>query len=302
MITKIIGASGFIGQNLANYLVQNHQVEKISLRDENWRNKLANTDVFVNLIGKAHDHNKTATEKDFYHVNVDLTKDIFNAFIESDAALFIHVSSLAALEEFESTKPLNEEDICNPNSWYGKSKREAEIWLMNQKLPGNKKMIILRPPMVHGKGDKGNLVLLYKLISKGIPYPLASFENNRSFISIDNFCFFIDEIIKNKNKLDSGIYHISDDEIVSTKEIINIIQKVENKKTLNVGLPKFLVKGLAKMGDILPIPLNSIRLKKMTSDLMVSNQKIKSALGIEKLPLSAEEGLIKTIKSFTKEK
>ncbi|MCA6069113.1 NAD-dependent epimerase/dehydratase family protein [Chryseobacterium sp. RG1] len=302
MKINIFGTTGFIGENLTDKLHENYKISAVSLRNNNWNNELVESEVFINLVGKAHDHNKTATEADFHHVNVDLTKDIFNAFIESDAALFIHVSSLAALEEFESTKPLNEEDICNPNSWYAKSKREAEIWLMNQKLPENKKMIVLRPPMVHGKGDKGNLVLLYKLISKGIPYPLASFENNRSFISIDNFCFFIDEIIKNKNKLDSGIYHISDDEIVSSKEIIKIIQKVENKKTLNVGLPKFFVKGLAKIGDILPIPLNSIRLKKMTSDLMVSNQKIKSALGIEKLPLSAEEGLIKTIKSFTKEK
>lgn len=304
MDSKIIlfGGSGFIGNNLLNELKRSHMALDISLRNKNWRDKLRGADVFINLIGKAHDHNKTATEAEFYQVNVGLAQDIFSVFIKSDAKLFIHISSLAALEEFESLKPLKEEDSCNPNSWYGKSKREAEKWLLEQRLPENKKLIILRPPMVHGPGDKGNLGLLYKLISRGIPYPLASFENKRSFISIDNFCFFIDELIKNEEKLISGIYHISDDELISTNQIIDIIKKVEKKNTPDLSLPKFFVKGLAKIGDIIPIPLNSLRLKKMTSDLMVSNQKIKSALGIEKLPLSAEEGLIKTIKSFKKEK
>ncbi|WP_295200750.1 NAD-dependent epimerase/dehydratase family protein [uncultured Chryseobacterium sp.] len=302
MIAKIIGANGFIGRNLANYLEQNYHIEKVSLRDENWRENLANTGVFINLVGKAHDHKKTATKGDFYHINVDLVKNIFDAFIKTDAHIFIHISSLAALEEFESSKDLTEEDRCNPSSWYGKSKREAEVWLMKQELPEDKKLIILRPPMVHGSGDKGNLGLLYKLISKGIPYPLSSFENKRSFISIDNFCFFIDAIIKNEEKLVSGIYHISDDEAVPTSQIINIIKKVEKKQTINLSLPKFIVRSLAKVGDIIPIPLNSLRLRKMTSDLTVSNQKIKSALGIEKLPLSAEEGLIKTIKSFKEKK
>src|SRR5690606_16164829 len=116
-------------------------------------------------------------------------------FLESDADLLIHISSLAAIEEFESATPLTESDECHPQSWYGQSKHTAEEWLFAQQLPENKKLIIVRPPMVHGPRDKGNLDLLYKLISKGIPYPLASFDNKRSFISIDNFSFFIEQII-----------------------------------------------------------------------------------------------------------
>src|SRR5690606_6083014 len=114
-----------------------------------------------------------------------------------------------------------------------------------------------RPPMVHGPGDKGNLGLLYKLISKGIPYPLASFNNSRSFISIDNFCYYIEQIIAKEAQLESGIYHIADDEPVSTKEIIDIIKKVIAKNVSNLALPRILVKGMAKIGDVLPIPLNT---------------------------------------------
>jgi nucleoside-diphosphate-sugar epimerase len=299
MKVAVFGSSGFIGKNVVTSLQKICKVYEISLRNSSWVNDVeVDTKVFLNLVGKAHDHDKIATKEDFFHVNFDFVKDIFKAFINSDANLFIHISSIAAVEEFESKSPLTEENVCRPYSWYGKSKREAELWLMKQNLPEGKKMIILRPPMVHGEGDKGNLLLLYRLISKGIPYPLASFQNRRSFVSIENFCFFIKEIINRPDSLSNRIYHISDDDLVSTNEIINIIKQVTKKNTLDVSLPKVLVKTLAKIGDFLPIPLNSIRLKKMTSDFIVSNQKIKSELGIGKLPLTAKEGLIKTIKNI----
>ena len=293
--TIILGSSGFIGQNLIKI---NPNSEGVSLRDGNWKNQISDAEVIINLVGKAHDHKGTATEQDFRYANVDLAKEIFNEFLKSNAKLLIHISSIAAQEEFESSKPLKEENQCHPFSSYGKTKREAEEWLLQQNLPVKKKLIILRPPMVHGEGDKGNLGLLYKLISKGIPYPLASFDNKRSFISIDNFSYFINQIIENKELLENGIYHISDDEAVSTKEIIEIIKKVENNNTLNLSLPKVLVKFLAKIGDIIPLPLNTKRLKKMTGNLEVSNQKIKNALGITQLPISAKKGIEITIKSF----
>lgn len=294
----IFGASGFIGQNLMQILQEGCQIDSISLRDEKWKYAVNQNEIFINLIGKAHDHSGKATKDDFYIANFELVKEIYNSFIQSQAKLLIHISSLAALEEYKSNYPLKEEDKCVPQTWYGKSKRASEIWLLNQEIPQDKKIIILRPPMVHGTGDNGNLILLYKLVSKGIPYPLGAFENNRSFISIDNFNFFIKEIIKNHEQLETGIYHIADDEVISTNQIIEVIKKVHNKRVFNILLPKFLIKCVANVGDIIPIPLNTKRLKKMTGDLTISNQKIKQALGIKKLPLTAEEGLIKTIQSF----
>src|SRR5690606_778415 len=169
----ILGCSGFIGQNILQALPDSLG---ISLRDKDWESKLfiSKGDNIINLVGKAHDHGVKATEQDYHYANIELVKQIFQAFISSNAILLIHISSLAALEEFGSNNHLTESEKCNPISWYGKSKREAEEWLLAQRLPENKKLIILRPPMVHGLGDKGNLGLLYKLISKGIPYPLAS--------------------------------------------------------------------------------------------------------------------------------
>ncbi len=294
------GSSGFIGQHLLNNLKgQNIEVEERSARGSFWER--ANDElalIYVNLVGKAHDHEQLAKEEDYYFVNVELTKRIFNEFVHSRAELFVHVSSLAAVEEFESMLPLKETDPCHPQSFYGKSKRAAEVWLLDQQLPMNKKLIILRPPMVHGKGDKGNLGLLYKLISKGIPYPLSAFDNKRSFISIDNFIFFVKQIIQGYDKLDNGVYHISDDEPVSTSEIITIIQQVVGRNVMNLTIPKVVVSAIAKLGDFIPIPLNSKRLKKMTSNLVVDNSKIKKQLGVNILPSTAQEGLKRTISYF----
>ncbi|MGA6119755.1 NAD-dependent epimerase/dehydratase family protein [Sphingobacterium anhuiense] len=296
------GKSGFIGQNIDNQLGSTFDLEFLSMRNFDIMNKSFTADCVINLVGKAHDHTGTAIESDYFHANVELAKKAFQIFISSSAKIFIHISSLAAIEELESDKALSEKDECNPVSWYGKSKRAAEQWLLKQELPMHKKLIILRPPMVHGPGDKGNLGLLYKFISKGIPYPLASFDNHRSFISIDNFCYFIEQIIENNHKLATGIYHISDDEPLSTSEIIDVIKKVTGKHTRNLALPKVLVRGIAKIGDTIPIPLNTKRLKKLTSNLLVSNQNIKDVLAIKRLPLTAKKGLEITIRSLSEKK
>src|SRR5690606_31953287 len=201
MNITITGASGFIGQNLLKTL---QGAQGASLRAKDWQQQVFPSTSIIKLIGTAHDHKGTATEQEYYYAKVELAKEVFQAFVNSTANLLIHVSSLAAIEEFEAADPLKETDQCNPASWYGTSKRAAEEWLLAQELPGHKKLIIIRPPMVHGSGDKGNLGLLYKLISKGIPYPLSSFDNKRSFISIDNFTYFIQQIIENQEKLASG--------------------------------------------------------------------------------------------------
>lgn len=295
----ILGYTGFIGQNLLLAIANSYGV---SLREENWREKISDAEIIINLIGKAHDHHEKASYQDFYGANVEILKKVFQAFLQSDAQMIIHISSVAAVEEFNAKKKIEETDHANPISHYAKTKKEAEDWLIQQKLPQDKKLIILRPPMIHGKGDKGSLRTLYSLIYKGIPYPFSSFDNNRSFICMDNFIFFIQQIIAKKDQIKSGIYHIADDEIISTQKIIEIIKKVENKPIVQLEVPKFAIEILAKIGDFLPIPINTKKLRKMTGTLCVSNKKIKKELGIQKLPFSAEEGLFKTIKTFKNDK
>lgn len=294
------GNKGFIGSHLDNKLVDSFTCKFVSMRNLDWMNEPFNPNCIINLVGKAHDFTGRATESDFFYANFELAKKAFQIFIASGASVFIHISSLAAIEEVEATNPLSEVASYNPVSPYGKSKRAAEEWLLKQTLPFGKKLIILRPPMVHGEGDKGNLNQLYRMVNKGIPYPLTQFKNKRSFLSVENFCFFIEQILFKKDKMETGIYHLADDETLSSNEIIKIIKEETGFNTPCLPLPKSLVRWISKVGDRTSLPLNTWRLKKLTSTLIVSNKKIKIALSIHRLPLTAKEGLRETIRSFQK--
>ena len=164
------------------------------------------------------------------------------------------------------------------------------------RTPGDQKVYILRPCMIHGPGNKGNLNLLYKLVQKGLPWPLGSFENKRSFTSIENLTYIINQLIV--KDIEPGIYQVADDEAISTNEIIRLIAASQNKKSRIWNISKKLILLSARIGDTLHLPLNSERLKKLTESYVVSNQKLKSALGIERMPVSAEDGMKKTLESF----
>ena len=152
--------------------------------------------------------------------------------------------------------------------------------------------------MIHGPGNKGNLNLLYKLASKGIPWPLGKFYNKRSFCSIDNLMFVIKELIERED-IHSGVYNIADDKVLSTNDVISILAESQNKRAKIWNVSKGLIQFLAKLGDILRLPLTTERLKKLTESYVVSNQKIKSAIG-KNLQVSAKDGLLKTFNSFHK--
>lgn len=291
----ITGVSGFVGQNLSAYLNnQNYFLSEISLRQEWKLEKEARA--IIHLAGKAHDTANTSADEEYFKVNTDLTKKLFDEFLDSDIEDFIYFSSVKATADTVEGV-LNEEHLSDPKTPYGKSKLFAEEYLLSKTLPEGKRVFIIRPCMIHGPGNKGNLNLLYNVVEKGVPWPLAAFENKRSFLSIDNLNFLVHEILKNKNIL-SGIYNFADDKSISTNELIEIIGKASGRKSKLWRFPSGMISLLAKLGDTLKLPLNSERLKKLTESYEVSNEKIKKAFNLKKLPISAEEGLIKTIKSF----
>jgi nucleoside-diphosphate-sugar epimerase len=112
--------------------------------------------------------------------------------------------------------------------------------------------------MIHRPGNKRNLNLLYNIVSKGFSWPLGVFENKRSFTSIDNLCYVIDGLIS-KDIL-SDIYHIGDDEALSTNELIEVICEAMRKKLHIWKLNRSFMKGCAKVGTVLHLPLNTKRL------------------------------------------
>lgn len=296
MKIKITGSSGFVGKNLSDYLTNySFLVDKISLRNLNWKNDFT-ADVIIHLAGKAHDTKGTSDALEYFKVNVDLTKELFDKFLKSDIKDFIYFSSVKAVAD-DVSEILYEDVKPNPKTPYGKSKLKAEEYILSKEIPEGKRVFIIRPCMIHGPGNKGNLNLLYNVVKKRIPYPLAAFYNERSFLGIDNLNFIIKEIIQNK-QISSGVYNFSDDEVLSTNDLIEIISLVLNKKRLSVAIPKVVIKGIGKIGDVIKLPLNSDTIQKLTENYRVSNQKIKEAVGIDQMPNTAKEGLERTIKSF----
>ena len=301
MNIKITGNTGFIGQNLVSFLDKNQYKNLHFLgrfTDPNWNTigGIENTEVIIHLSGLAHDIKNIFTKEDYIKANYTLTKKIYDLFLSSEyTKTFVFISTIAVRDRHIGI--FKEEDAPNPITYYGKSKLLAEQYILAN-LPKEKRVYILRPGMVHGEGNKGNLTLLYNFVNKGIPYPLCAYDNKRSFLSIDNLCFVIKDLIE-RNDIPSGIYHLADDEPVVIKDLIKLISDVTNKKIPMWKIPKFIINFIAKIGDYLPLPLNTERVMKITENYVVSNQKIKSALG-KNLPVSSEDGLRRTIESFKK--
>lgn len=296
----VTGASGFIGKNLSSYLQQKGMpVSKVSLRDPIWKKCFQeNAGAVIHLAGKAHDTKSTSAKSEYLAINRDLTISVFNEYLKSNISDFFFFSSVKAVaDHVEGT--LKENIVANPQTPYGRSKFEAEQYLLKVKLTPGKRLFIIRPCMIHGPGNKGNLNLLYKIVRIGIPWPLAAFENKRSFLSIENLSFLIFELLLNKD-VPSGIYNFSDDESLSTNQLITLMNKVRGKKARLFNLNKKLIITMASVGEKFHLPFNRERLNKLTENYIVSNSKIKAALNIEKLPRTAEAGIIKTIESFNK--
>jgi nucleoside-diphosphate-sugar epimerase len=298
MDITITGASGFVGKNLQSYLKETHQINALSVRYiPNQTFQIENVDAIIHLAGKAHDVKKVSNPQDYYEANFELTKQLFDAFLTSKASVFIFLSTVKAVADIVEDV-LTEDTIPNPKTHYGIAKQQAEQYILSQDVPENKRVYILRPCMIHGPDNKGNLNLLYKIVAKGLPWPLGAFDNKRSFLSIENLCFVIKELLDNK-AIASGIYQVADDKSLSTNELIQLLGVSLNKKSRIFNISTSFIKMMAKLGDSLHLPLNSERLQKLTENYVVSNHKIKAAMG-KSLPVSSDEGLLVTFNSFKK--
>lgn len=299
-IIAITGYSGFVGTNLTKYqgITSQYDTYAINLRADTEFEIPADCISVIHLAGKAHDLKKISTPDEYYYVNTRLTQKVYDKFVDSDAKVFIMLSSVKASAD-EIDGALTEEMIPNPQTHYGNSKLLAEQYILNNPIPSGKKFFILRPCMIHGPGNKGNLNLLFKMASKNIPWPLSSFQNQRSFLTVENLCFVIKELIE-REEIPSGIYNVADDTPLSTNSVIEIISETISRKPRLWKINQSFIRAIARAGDFLPLPLNSERLKKLTESYVVSNAKLK--LVIKKpLPVNSEEGLRRTIQSFMHE-
>ena len=309
----ITGVHGFVGSNLVKALSKEHTIYGLDIiapqkdgikytfswDDLDKESMIPEIDAIIHLAGKAHDTKNKSAADIYFKVNTGLTKRIFDYFMAHDSIRkFVFFSTAkAAADKVDGI--LTEDVVPAPVGPYGESKIAAERYLlskMDDVRSMSKDVYIFRPCMIHGPGNKGNLNLLYGVVKKGIPWPLGAFENRRTFTSIENICFAVNGVLT--KDVPSGIYNMGDDEALSTNELIEEICKSLGRKAHIWKLPKGLMNGVAMVGGWLHLPLNPERLRKLTENYISSNEKIKKALGVDRMPVDAREGLKTTLESF----
>lgn len=311
----ITGIHGFVGSNLVEALKANHTIygldivapDKVGVKKTySWADLdngiVPDVDAIIHLAGKAHDTKNKSAADIYFKVNTGLTKKIFDYFsAHAGIKKFIFFSSVKAAVDKVPGDILTEDVVPCPVGPYGESKVQAENYI-NKSLSTksdayiDRDVIILRPCMIHGPGNKGNLNLLYGFVRKNLPWPLGAFENRRTFTSIGNLTFVISGLLG--KSVESGIYNMADDVALSTNELIEVMCSAMGLKPHIWSLNKQLINLLAKTGDVLHLPLNTFRLTKLTENYVVSNAKIKKTLGISSMPVDARDGLTRTIQSF----
>jgi nucleoside-diphosphate-sugar epimerase len=295
----ITGSSGFIGKSLTDDLTPNFNLFLPT------RNALKSSDLFndidavIHLAGKAHDNRQCIKGNDYEEINTKLTVDLFDRFLLSESKIFIFMSSILVLGP-SALLPLNEEQIPSPLSQYAKSKNLAESYILSKLSKTSKKIIIIRVPLVYGKEQKGNLNSLFDFIDKIPFWPLGSYHARKSFCDINNLKFVINKILLNKN-MPSGIYHVADDVEYSLNEIYIRLSKSVNRNPIIISIPKLIISSMVYLGSLLRLSFNHVRLEKLSSTLLVSNNKIKSTLNIQ-LPYGGYEVLVTLFKEQYRKK
>ncbi|MGX9134405.1 NAD-dependent epimerase/dehydratase family protein [Rummeliibacillus sp. JY-2-4R] len=222
----ILGKSSYIGKNLENWLKnypKKYIVHSISLRNNEWQiMEFSEYDVVIYMIGIAHLKETKLNANLYFKINRDLAYETAKKAKREHVKQFIYLSSMSVYGIEKGI--IDKTSQLNPKSNYGKSKLQAEE-LINSLNQLNFKVAILRPPMVYGKGCKGNYP---KLASFALKLPFfPEIKNKRSMIFIDNLCQFISLII---DDYESGLFFPQNKEYVCTSHMVRVIAEMNNKK------------------------------------------------------------------------
>lgn len=306
----LTGATGFVGQHLITKLQQNNYqitaavrqktdalsscVEQIVIGDfaddPAWGAALEGIDTVIHLAALSQSSkNPTSVEKARLHtINVEASKKLASASIAAGVKRFIFLSSVKVLGEISATG-FTEQSPYNPADEYARSKCQAEQDL-KQLIEHNKmELVIIRPPMIYGKGSSGNFNKLVAMVKKGLPLPLGMVKNKRTLCSVYNLVDFIDKTIQSPAAANET-FLVADNETISTASLVRLIGQHQNKSVTLLPIPIMLLKLVALLVRRPEI------VSRLTDDLQVNTNKAQEKLNWQP-PFTMDEALAKTLSS-----
>lgn len=238
----ITGANSYIGTSFEKYIYENYpdgyQIDTLDMMDSNWKEyDFSGYDSIFHVAGIAHvdvGNVPKETERLYYQVNCDLAYETALKAKKSEVKQFIYMSSIIVYGEsapYGKTKIITKDTKPKPANFYGDSKLQAEIKL-SPLQDDSFNLVIIRPPMIYGKGSKGNYPMLSKLAKKLPVFP--KINNQRSMLYVENLCEFVRLVI---SKNDQGIYYPQNSEYASTTAIVKTINpEIRISGILNPGV------------------------------------------------------------------
>lgn len=286
----ITGAGSYIGQSFINYAKKNYpdnfEIEELDLMETSWKNvSFSKYDIVYHVAGIAHaDVGKVSEEikEKYYKVNTDLTVEVAKKAKEDGVREFIFMSSMIIYGEsapYGKKKVIDENTVPMPANFYGDSKLQADVavrTLADEKF----KVIVLRPPMIYGKGSKGNYPILAKIARKLPVFP--NVNNERSMLHIDNLCEFLCQILLVRETNDNAIVLIPQNaEWIKTSAMVKEIANVSGKNIIELKV----LKPAVIIGSKIPGKIGGIVNKAFGNNCYAHNISVYSDIDYQKITL-----------------
>lgn len=267
----------------------------------NWHHALSGIDVVVHLAARAHILQDRASnpEAEFFKVNTEGTANLVKQAILAGVKHFVFISSIGAVTTL-SDQPITENSLCQPDTPYGRSKLQAEQALISLASQSSMSWTILRPTLVYGAGNPGNMERLIKLVHRGLPLPLGLVRNRRSLIFVGNLVDAIATTLTHP-KATNQIFLVSDGQDLSTPQLIQKLAYNLGQPYKVLPVPPSLLKLVGYLGDTVqklskrPIPLNTSTIDRLLGSLFVDISHIQTTLNWQP-PFTSDQGLEQTLR------
>ena len=237
----VTGATGFIGSHLVPFLKNHHEVSTLNAREVKatnraWQSQVDACEVLVHLAGRANVSSNSSDLDMYKAINTDLTETLANQMSLTGKHMVFVSTSVVYGNQSREGKPFIVNDQLHAASPYASSKIAAEDVLQKISSQNRFTFTIIRPPLVYGPEVKANFLSMMKWIDSGVPLPLGSARNLRSFVSVRNLADLIENCATN-TAAKNQIFNVSDDHDVSTTELLKTIGAAMNKPARLLKVP-----------------------------------------------------------------